>query len=333
MRKSVLALLCFCLAAIAVNASGQSDVYRKWMEHVEKTYYIPMVDNLNDTQKIQIQVDPTMLARVMGYALSMQLKFIRRDTSEHRIWKRLEEKSRKALEEEARIASIKAYHNNEQAQQLKEKILREFAAATVGWHDKQMAALTFVHQENAPNFFDILDGQSGQQQTGNQQIDEDDPVDSGNTDSGNQTYPNPDPDPDPIPDPDPYSNQRDGRERQPWDAILGEWTFDEGISKLTILINHDPSGDSKKYSAHIVSAGSWQQDRGYNAGDLYGVFSYHTTRSNGEILFYLAKVDQKKTDEANGRVVYVNSALHVILRPLNNQMSIGKNRRYSRWYR
>jgi hypothetical protein len=128
---------------------------------VDEVYYIPMIENMTPEAVENMQKDPTALARMLGYALSLQLKFVRRESSKHRIWLRLEEQSENYLKDMVRDAASKQLLSARDAQDLEKKVLQEFAAATVGWHDNQMAALTFVHQENAPNFFDILQGGTG----------------------------------------------------------------------------------------------------------------------------------------------------------------------------
>lgn len=332
MKKIYLAVILILL--VCSSFSVAQSTFDKWMQHVEETYYYNYLDNARTDAPLDIKTDPAPIARIMGYALSLQLKFIRRDSSEHRIWLHLEEKSKDYLVDLCKDISVRLSFSAADAKRLEDRALREFAAATVGFHDNRMAALTLVHQENVPNFFDILGGGTGQQQTnsqnqqqlvdsGNQTQTE---VESNNTNTGQTNDPTPD------------ADSGDRNVASPGNYILGQWSFSKntgehysGESQLTIMVQHSNS-DPKEYDAYVASAGSWQQDRGYAVGNLHSRFQFYKVRDNGEILFYCFMVDQKKSAE-QGRVVFTDSHRNVILYPNENRLSIGRGRRWSRWYR
>lgn len=237
--KSKLLISLLLIIGCVMPAPAQHDTFRKWMTHVDEVYHINMIENMTPEAVKNIQKDPAPLARMLGYALSLQLKFVRRESSKHRIWLRLEEQSENFLKDLVKTAAAEQMLSARDKQDLEKRVLQEFAAATVGWHDSQMAALTFVHQENAPDFFDILEGGTGTT-TGNQ---EEDPGEAEEAE---------DPEPEPE-NPGAVS-----------DEILGLWTWTHAYTKP-----HSDQVIKQKLSVHIRRAGVEQQETMYGPQPVY----------------------------------------------------------------
>ena len=342
MNKRIAVTIILSIILISSTAAAQ-DTFSKWMDYLEETYYRTMMSNISVDTPLSANTDPGPVARMMGYDLSLQLKFVRRGSPEHKIWLKLEENSRKYLVKTCRELARRLSFSSYDAEKLEKRALREFAGATIGLFDKRMAALTFIHQENVPNFFEKLKGNTGQQQ-----------VDSGNTEQGNIGQGNAT-NTDGQNEPESVNTGQEGEintqeqnnpdngnrtANLPRDYILGTWHFSRntgehytGEAELAIIIEHSHDGNPKEYDATTVAAGSWQQERkGLGVGKYYGRFQYYSTRNTGDVLFYLFTVNQKKSAE-QGRIVYNEGHSNVILKPAENRLSIGRGRSYSRWYR
>jgi hypothetical protein len=86
---------------------GQGDVFRKWMDHVGSAYFHRVYGGMNDDQRQSRKSTRPSPPRIMGYALSLQLKYIRRDSSEHRSGKCLRNRAGKYLVEEVKRRSAR----------------------------------------------------------------------------------------------------------------------------------------------------------------------------------------------------------------------------------
>jgi len=160
MMKQLIAFLMLCLGASGLPAAQETpeQVFSRWMAHVREVYRKPMLDRLSADERAALSRDPTLDARLLGFALSLQLKHLRRGFPEHETWKLLEERSRKALTDEVTRVARSSGMGDPARDQLQAKVLREFAAAATGWHDEQMARLTAIEQNSAPDFFRLLGG-------------------------------------------------------------------------------------------------------------------------------------------------------------------------------
>ena len=297
MRKRLLTI-CLLIGCGSgwLATGGQGDVFRKWMDHVGSAYFHRVYGGMNDDQRQSLQVDPTLSARIMGYALSLQLKYIRRDSSEHRIWQMLEEQSRKYLVEEVKFAAQRARMNEIARKELEAKILQEFAAATVGWFDDQMAMLTLIDQSNAPSFFDMLSGS---------RADAPPPVPV-------------DPTPEPV---DPGL---------PSDALLGKWTviltgrYDIPENTMSVVVRRADSTDPTKYEAHYLELGEYLTRRGFQPGQLAWKITFLRDRQ-GRLDYEIYQHDRHDTGPANQRDYFRSPVVHT-LDPGKPGILLGGNR-------
>jgi hypothetical protein len=107
--------------------------------HKDPSYY--------DARSIKIT------ARISGYALGQQLRFIEKGTRHHRDWLFLEkyylEKLDDLVENEGRRSSA----SNSVIERAKRDMREQFIAASQGWYNDQMAIVTGIAAGEAPRFF------------------------------------------------------------------------------------------------------------------------------------------------------------------------------------
>jgi hypothetical protein len=153
-----LLLLVFSSMEYALDELTDAEVYTLFVYQSLRTY----TDNWERPKKQEFEKDPSKFARLFGYALCNQIRFIKGDSAKQRIYDLLEGKIKSSIEEIAHYRGTEELSENARLEK-ERQAQREFLLAITGWYSDEMANLTGVHPRGAPDFFTFLEqAQQGQ---------------------------------------------------------------------------------------------------------------------------------------------------------------------------
>jgi len=306
-KRTVLSVLILGIILGSIGATEnpfQNKTYQKFLKHIADVYEANMRATMSKDQLRQFILNANNNARIYGYALSNQLRFAKRETDEYKIFKELERICRLAVSETAkRLAKKEGW--SEQTQKQREKTaLREFEAATFGWHDGDMARITGVRPENVPNFFATIDLASALNQTPDQNNPE--------ITRGNIIPPQSE-----IVNPGVVS-----------DAILGKWTiqytgrYDIPENNIVVVVRRGPGDNRTVYEGHILEVGEDMKRNGFRPGQLFWKLTYKGQPNPNKLGFSCQQYDRHQTGPENERG-YFHSPVNLTLNMETQTVSYG----------
>lgn len=205
-------ILCLILSFFVGQALADDDddktIFSKFIKYTHAVYTSNARQQLSGNEFLYSFGETKMGARLLGYSLGNLLQYARRNTDNHKIWLMLEAKAREAIfrdiESEGRLRAWDSTFIEDR----KQKAWRECMAAQQGWFDEMMAVMTSVRPENAPNFFESLDTNGNQADTGETTAEEVAVVNGNNAEANDQN-----------------SQEVETETPTVGDKILGRWTY------------------------------------------------------------------------------------------------------------
>lgn len=153
---SYLLILLLFSSPVLAQQEDIKGVMKKFLDHVSDVYLPNIEAHMTDEEMSVVNKKMTLKARVFGYALGQQLKYIKKNTPNHRLWLDIERELLNVFNTEVEaLGAARAMYPRE-LEQLKKTARTQFTASLQGWFDDQLVAITGVLPGEAPNFFAIL---------------------------------------------------------------------------------------------------------------------------------------------------------------------------------
>jgi len=273
-KRAVLSVLILGIILGSIGATEnplQDETYQKFLRHIADVYEANIRIIMTQTQLKQFILNANNNARLFGYALSNQLRFAKRGTDEHRIFKDLERICRIAVSETVKRLAQKDGWSEQTRKQKERDALREFEAATFGWHDSDMARITGVRPENVLNFFDTIDRE-------------------------NITPPQSE-----IVNPGVVSDAILGK----W-QIQYTGRYDIPENNIVVVVRRGPGDNRTVYEGHILEVGEYMKNMGFRPGQLFLKLTYEGQTSPNKLRFSCLQYARHTTGPENERGYFLS---------------------------
>lgn len=148
--------LALALTLIVLSAAGSAprdddevdEIVENFYGHLQKVYLEPLWDKGYDTVE-----NGELMASVLGYALSQQLKYVKAGTREHELWKALERQIQNDIDDMVSRKAAADGLSRLEKEQLHTQYYNLLRAGILGESDVQMAELTGVAPGSVESIF------------------------------------------------------------------------------------------------------------------------------------------------------------------------------------
>ncbi len=157
-KTTISIVLLFLIPAITTAKYDEDkDLIETFNDHVDSAYLANVYPRLRGDDMENASKSLVLSARIWGYALGQQLKYVKKDTPQHKKWVFLDKTYLSAIEDKVESTGRKYSISASEMERTKQKIRSQYLAALQGRFDDQMYALTDVMPGEAPNFFATLE--------------------------------------------------------------------------------------------------------------------------------------------------------------------------------